>query len=255
MITNQKGIDYMSKYNTDIKDESMVIYVFRNKVNGKMYVGQTQRTFAIRTKQHLSRRDTYFDRALAKYGLDNFSYEIIDRGDTLEELNEKERYWIAECDCLWPKGYNLTIGGEGIIGYKHTEEQKRKMSEIQKGKGIGENNNFYGQKHTVEAIAKMSNFQSARWTNEARKERSDNYKGKFDGIDNPFYGKEHKQISKDKMSKAKDSIKVKVRNIDTGEVFESLALASRTHNVQVAHIKRVCRGQRKTCGGYRWEFA
>ena len=63
----------MSKYNTDIKDESMVIYVFKNKVNGKMYVGQTQRTFAIRTKQHLSRQDTYFDKALAKYGLDNFT--------------------------------------------------------------------------------------------------------------------------------------------------------------------------------------
>ena len=189
MITNQKGIDYMSKYNTDIKDEAMVIYVFTNKVNGKIYVGQTQRTFAIRTKQHLSRQDTYFDRALAKYGLDNFSYEIIDRGDTLEELNEKERYWITEYDCLWPKGYNLTIGGEGVVGYKHTDEQKRKMSEIKKGKVFGENNSFYGRKHTVESITKMSNFQSARWTSEARKERSDNYKGSSTGTTILFMGK------------------------------------------------------------------
>lgn len=244
----------MSNYNTGIKDESMVIYVFKNKVNGKMYVGQTQRTFAVRTKQHLSRSDTYFDKALAKYGLGNFSYEIIDRGNTLEELNEKERYWITECDCLWPKGYNLTVGGGGVNGYKHTDEQKRKMSDMKKGKMTGKDNPFYGLNHTVEAISKMSNFQSSRWTNEARKERSDNYKGKFGGVDNPFYGKEHKQSSKCKMSKAKDNIKVKVRNIDTGEVFESLTLASKTHNVQVAHIKRVCKGQIKTCGGFRWEF-
>ena len=255
LITNQKGIDYMSKYNTNINDESMIIYMFKNKINGKKYVGQTRRTFAVRTQQHLSRRDTYFDRTLAKHGLDNFSYEIIDRGDTLEELNEKERYWIAECDCLWPKGYNLTMGGEGVTGYKHNEERRRKISEAIKGKMSGEDNGFYGQKHTAESRAKMSDYQSARWTDEARKERSDNYKGKFDGENNTFYGKKHKQSSKDRMSKAKDSIKVKVRNIDTGEVFESLALASRTHNVQVAHIKRVCRGQRKTCGGYRWEFA
>ena len=64
----------MSNYNINIEGESMVIYAFKNKINGKMYVGQTQRSFAIRTKQHLSRQDTYFDKALAKYGVDNFSY-------------------------------------------------------------------------------------------------------------------------------------------------------------------------------------
>ena len=220
-----------------------------------MYVGQTQRTFGIRTKQHMNRSDTYFDKALAKYGLNNFSYEIIDRGSTLEELNEKERYWIAEYGCSWPNGYNLTMGGDGVSGYRHTDEYKRKKSEAMKGKGTGEGNPFYGKKHTIKAIKKMSEYQGARWTVEARKERSDNYKGKFVGEDNPFYNKEHKQSSKDKMSKAKDNMKVKVRNIDTGEVFESLTLASKTHNIQVAHIKRVCRGQRKTCGGFRWEFA
>ena len=245
----------MDNYNRNIEDESMVIYAFKNKINGKMYVGQTQRTFGIRTKQHLNRSDTYFDKALAKYGLNNFSYEIIDRGSTLEELNEKERYWIVEYDCLWPNGYNLTVGGDGVKGYRHTDEYKRKMSDAKKGKMTGENNPFYGKKHTIKAMEKMSNYQSTRWTVEARKERSDNYKGKFAGEGNPFYKKEHKQISKDKMSKTKDNIKVKVRNIDTGEVFESLTLASKTHNVQVAHIKRVCRGQRKTCGGFRWEFA
>ena len=245
----------MSEYNRNIEDESMVIYAFKNKINGKMYVGQTQRTFGIRTKQHLNRSDTYFDKALAKYGLNNFSYEIIDRGSTLEELNEKERYWIAEYDCLWPNGYNLTVGGDGVKGYRHTDEYKRKMSDAKKGKVTGEKNPFYGKKHTIKSIKKMSEYQNGRWTVEARKERSESYKGKFAGEDNPFYKKKHKQSSKDKMSKAKDSIKIKVRNIDTGEVFESLTLASKTYKVQVAHITRVCRGQRKTCGGFRWEYA
>ena len=245
----------MDNYNRNIEDESMVIYAFKNKTNGKMYVGQTQRTFGIRTKQHLNRSDTYFDKALAKYGLNNFSYWILDRGSTLEELNEKERYWITEYDCLWPNGYNLTVGGDGVKGYRHTDEYKRKMSDAMKGKGTGKDNHFYGKRHTIKSIKKMSEYQSNRWTVEARKELSESYKGKFVGEDNPFYKKKHKQSSKDKMSKAKDSIKIKVRNIDTGEVFESLSLASKTHNVQVAHIKRVCRGQRKTCGGFRWEYA
>ena len=245
----------MDNYSRNIEDESMVIYAFKNKTNGKMYVGQTQRTFGIRTKQHLNRSDTYFDKALAKYGLNNFSYWILDRGSTLEELNEKERYWITEYDCLWPNGYNLTVGGDGVKGYRHTDEYKRKMSDAMKGKGTGKDNHFYGKRHTIKSIKKMSEYQSNRWTVEARKELSESYKGKFVGEDNPFYKKKHKQSSKDKMSKAKDSIKIKVRNIDTGEVFESLSLASKTHNVQVAHIKRVCRGQRKTCGGFRWEYA
>lgn len=144
----------MDNYNRNIEDESMVIYAFKNKINGKMYVGQTRRTFGIRTKQHLNRSDTYFDKALAKYGLNNFSYWILDRGSTLEELNEKERYWIAEYDCLWPNGYNLTVGGDGVKGYRHTGEYKRKMSEAKKGKMIGENNPFYGKKHTIKSIKK-----------------------------------------------------------------------------------------------------
>ena len=245
----------MDNYNRNIEDESMVIYAFKNKTNGKMYVGQTQRTFGIRTKQHLNRSDTYFDKALAKYGLNNFSYWILDRGSTLEELNEKERYWITEYDCLWPNGYNLTVGGDGVKDYRHTDEYKRKMSDAMKGKGTGKDNHFYGKRHTIKSIKKMSEYQSNRWTVEARKELSESYKGKFVGEDNPFYKKKHKQSSKDKMSKAKDSIKIKVRNIDTGEVFESLTLASKTYKVQVTHITRVCRGQRKTCGGFRWEYA
>lgn len=101
----------MSNYNRNIDDESMVVYAFKNKINGKMYVGQTQRTFGIRTKQHINNPKTYFDKALAKYGLDNFDYWIIDRGNELEELNEKEIFWIAEYNCMWPNGYNLTLGG------------------------------------------------------------------------------------------------------------------------------------------------
>ena len=47
---------------------------------------------------------------------------------------------------------------------------------------------------------------------------------------------------------------VKVINVDTGEVFGSIKDAGLKYNIEPTHITRVCKGKRKTCGGYRWEY-
>lgn len=73
-------------------------------------------------------------------------------------------------------GYNLTLGGEGSSGYKHTEISKKKMSESKKNNYNGKSNPFYGKKHTIESKAKIASFAKNRT-----------------GDKNPFYGKEHSQ--------------------------------------------------------------
>ena len=46
----------------------------------------------------------------------------------------------------------------------------------------------------------------------------------------------------------------KVRNIDTGEVFDRIKYASEKYGIEPTHISAVCKGKRKTTGGYRWEY-
>lgn len=204
----------------------MLIYMFINKVNGKKYVGLTSRSLEERTAEHLRHDATLFDKKLREYGITNFDLIVLDVADTLEELNEKEKYYIKLFKTLVPNGYNLCEGGGVTKGYKHREESKQKMSESRKQKDIsGENNPFYGNHHTEEARKKMRKA----WTEERRKKLSEESKNR------------------------KHSTK-KVKNIDTGEIFDSIKAASEKYNVKATHITRVCKGKRKKTGGYRWEY-
>lgn len=112
------------------------IYVFTNKINNKKYVGQSINPKE-RYKQHIkdSKNDNLlFHNAINKYGIDNFDFEIIEKDVSIEEIGCREMFWIKELNSKKPNGYNLTDGGEGTIGYSHTEEAKIKMSCMKKGK-------------------------------------------------------------------------------------------------------------------------
>ena len=90
------------------------IYLYTNKINGKKYVGQTIKPLKQRHYNHLHQNgNTYFDRALKKYGEENFKLEILeDDIFDLDELNKKEIYYIEKYNSYYD-GYNLTFGGQG----------------------------------------------------------------------------------------------------------------------------------------------
>lgn len=89
-----------------------IIYKITNKVNGKSYIGQTRYTIEFRWRQHQHKKDnTYFHNAIHKYGIENFSIEVLEECDT-KDLNSREIFYIAKYD-TFNNGYNLTIGGDG----------------------------------------------------------------------------------------------------------------------------------------------
>lgn len=101
----------------------MIIYKTTNLINGKIYVGKD----TYNNPSYLG-SGIYISRAIKKYGKQNFIKEVIDSTESLEELNEKEKYWVKFCNCKVPNGYNLTDGGEGAPGYRWTKKQKNKIS-------------------------------------------------------------------------------------------------------------------------------
>ena len=68
----------------------MVIYKMVNTHNGKIYIGQSVRDVDVRMKEHFHHSTIVVDKAVQKYGVDAFEIEVIDRADTIHELNEKE---------------------------------------------------------------------------------------------------------------------------------------------------------------------
>lgn len=109
-----------------------IIYKYTNLTNNKIYIGQTVNEKK-RTYQHLYASRTYFDRALKKYGITNFKYEIIVKIETnsieslKNNLNYFEKFYISYYDS-YNSGYNLTQGGDGCVGRKVSEDTKKKMS-------------------------------------------------------------------------------------------------------------------------------
>ena len=165
-----------------------IVYKATNKINGKMYIGQTVGSLDARISRHISdalleRYDMYFHNAVRKHGKENFDWKIIAECNSLEELNKAEIEMIEKYN-TFGNGYNLTKGGEGSSGFKHSEETKQKLSEI----NSGENNPNYGK----------------RRSEETRRKISDSNKGKndFRGKNNPMYGKHHSEETKRKISEA-----------------------------------------------------
>lgn len=102
------------------------IYKITNRVNNKVYIGQTRFTVEHRWKQHIKNfniehRSQPLYMAFGKYGIDNFSVETLEECPT-DKLNEREIFWIATYDSF-KNGYNATLGGTKGCKYFWTDNQ------------------------------------------------------------------------------------------------------------------------------------
>jgi group I intron endonuclease len=113
----------------------MIIYKLINKVNNKIYIGQTRSSIKKRFSQHCETRNkTAIGLAIKKYGVDNFEYAVLyENIETLEELNKKEIECIKLYNSISPNGYNIESGGKVIFA---NAESREKISKALKGREI-----------------------------------------------------------------------------------------------------------------------
>lgn len=115
---------------------SYIVYVISNDKNGSAYIGKT---CTPRTRWNVHRRQarigqkTPLYNAIRKHGVENFSFTEVEAYQTDEESMEAERFWITSLRAMGARLYNLSDGGEGTTGLRHSSETKRKMSEAHKG--------------------------------------------------------------------------------------------------------------------------
>jgi group I intron endonuclease len=117
-----------------------IIYKATNKVNGKVYIGQTIRGLSSRKSDHISTAlrnvdNFYFHNSIRKYGSKSFKWETLCECSSLEDLNKMEKHYIDIYD-TFESGYNMTIGGEGTLGHTLSEETKKLLSYNNKGRKL-----------------------------------------------------------------------------------------------------------------------
>lgn len=162
------------------------IYLLRNKINGKIYIGKKK---GHRVKESYYGSGTAISNAVEKYGKESFDREILDWADSLEALNEREKYWIEEYNAQSKEiGYNLTAGGDGFAGH-HSESARARIGAAHRGRPHSEEH----RKKLSEAARKRSPM-----SEETRRKISEGHKG----IPCCFKGKKRSEEDRRKMSEA-----------------------------------------------------
>jgi group I intron endonuclease len=156
----------------------MIIYKIQNKINNKIYIGQTKYDVSARIREHISSR-AHIGNALRKYGLQSFDVSVIDSANDREVLSDKEIYWICFYDCKHPNGYNHTDGGEGLINpsIKVRQDISKTLKEFYKNHSpvLG----FIGHNHSDATKKKIScSVKKIMSSSEAKAKVSSFHKGK-----------------------------------------------------------------------------
>jgi hypothetical protein len=180
------------------------IYRLTNKVNNKMYHGQT-------TEEDINDRwNTYkklrctkqpkIYRALKKYGPENFLFEVIDiTPQNQQQLDDLEIYYVAKFDS-WHNGYNCDPGGTGGKGRTYSDTYKKKMSINLTGQG----NPMFGRKQSDETKRKIALTKIGKKHSEETKLKMSIAKR---GEKNYIFGKTISEETRRKISESQQGIK------------------------------------------------
>jgi len=156
----------------------MIIYsIYRivNQINGKVYIGFTsKKEDRYNSHQKQSKQSKHSKKilycAVKKYGWENFKFDIIYQSLEYEYcLTVMEPFFINEYDSF-NRGYNMTEGGEGRVGFKHSEETKYKIGSRTRGINLPKEHKLkiskshIGIKPSTETREKMSkNRKGKNW--------------------------------------------------------------------------------------------
>ena len=205
------------------------IYKITNKINNKVYIGQTNRTIEIRWKEHCRHLKSNMPicKAINKYGKENFLIEKLEEcSDIL--LDKREQYWIEYYNSFNKEnGYNATFGGQNS-GFIMTDKAERVKQLWQEG---------YGQKQIVEKT-------------KLNVETVHGYLIKS-GVTTEDIRERQKEILRKKRGKKVLQYDLKGNFI---KEWISATEVERQTGISRGNIGAVCNGKRKTAGNFIWRY-
>ena len=209
------------------------IYKITNKIDGKIYIGQTiEKDPFRRIRRHFQQVKTkgisYLKRSINKYGKDNFEIDILFCCLDSIYINDMEKYFISYYNCQIPNGYNIKSGGEqgGSLPEEVKKQQGLKVKEWYKNNS----HPFKGKKFSESHIEALSKARKG-FDSEARKKAR---------------AKSHEQMR----------IKIKAINIQTGEelLFNSLEDCAKALGLVSSCVSRTLRNDQNRSQHKGWKF-
>lgn len=225
------------------------IYSITNTINGNVYIGMTN-NLKRRWLEHKSPKNTLLKsnliyKAIRKYGIENFEFNILESIEDESKLCEREIYWI---NTLNPK-YNMNSGGRGNSGYYVSEETKEKLRNSGKKQ--------WNEKSEEEKRKLIQNNLKGPALNHPVSEKTRKILAEINT------GKKQSEFTKNKRSEKMKSSAIgnkngnkKIISIKNGEIkiHESIIMASSETNVSIWGIIRVAKNRAKTTKGYIFKY-
>lgn len=254
--------------------KAFTVYKIKNKLNNKIYIGQTCDSIKARISKHL-RVKSVVGMAIQKYGIDNFEIKSIFNNLTINEANLKEIFCIRIFKSIAPYGYNIQLGGDNKAMHQLTKD---KLSTISKnsqnierlrimGNEFRANNPhpLLGKKLSEEQRLKLSashmgqvpwnkgkgkskiNIKTSKLhTLETRQKISESMAKIVSTRDPTSYAK----MAVTKKNKPIKSLYKKVKCLELNKIFESIGHAAMELDIQRTGISMVLNGTIKTTGGF-----
>lgn len=226
----------------------MYIYKIINKTNNKIYIGQSEKDVNV---EYLGSGKILL-KALKKYGKVNFNKEIIETCNSKEQLNEREKYWIAFYKSSERNvGYNISIGGNGgnlgdLVNKKISDKTKGfVLVKDKNGKclRVKQNDERFLNKELI-------GFASGKVPSNKGRSMSEEQKTK---LKKPKT-EEHK-INLSKSKKEKMSGTKKIICLNNSIVYSSLNDAAEKLNLTAPNITAVLKGRAKATKGFSFIYA
>lgn len=209
------------------------VYAHINKVNGKTYVGITQRDPKVRWGKngigymHCAR----FWNAINKYSWDNFDHKVVASNLTKDEACKMEIILIKMMKTQDPEfGYNIDAGGSACL---HTPETIEKIRKQNIGKVVSEETKAKIREARKHQVISRESIEKTRLAN---------------------IGRKHTEEFKKHLAEAKAKYRKPVICLDTNEEYESIKEASRRTGIGKGAISDACRNPTHKARGLRWSF-
>lgn len=241
------------------------IYKITNINNNRYYVGSSinihkrwlEHKRLLRENKH---DNDFLQKSWNKHGEDSFVFEVLEFVEEISELIIREQYYL---DMIKPFNkditYNICENAGNMLGFKHSEESKEKMSKVQLDRH--KNPKERAKCNVFKDLTKEEREVYIKILSESHKGLKHSSETKIKMIKLSL-GRGHNNETKLKLSEINKGKKAhnkrKVYQLDLKnniiKLWDSLTEAAKHFNIDPSRISSACNGRNKTCIGFKWQY-